>query len=357
MRGNTKSCGGIFGPLSEARRKISSGKADFLFSANLGWQTPLDHFQGATDMRKNRTPTPHDLVFKAFLSHMETARDFIALHLPPTLLTLCDLQTLQLESGSFIEDDLHPYFSDMLYSLNTVCGAGYIHVLIEHQSSPDKHMAFRLMRYAIAAMQRHLEAGHKSLPLVIPILFYQGRKSPYPYSLNWLDNFTDPLLAERVYSQPFPLVDITVIPDDEIMRHRSMAALTLIQKHIRQRDLTRLLDKLAGLLTRNHISGQQVIALVNYMLQAGEAQDARTLLYEMAQRAPQYGDELMTLAEQLKQEGRVEGIQQGMQQGLQTGKREAARHIAQAMLKKGMSVEDIMEITGVSADELPTLQH
>lgn len=126
-------------------------------------------------------------------------------------------------------------------------------------------------------------------------------------------------------------------------------------------DLTRLLDKLAGLLTRNHISGQQVIALVNYMLQAGEAQDARTLLYEMAQRAPQYGDELMTLAEQLKQEGRVEGIQQGMQQGiqqgLQTGKREAARHIAQTMLKKGMSVEDIMEITGLSADELPSLQH
>lgn len=125
-------------------------------------------------MSKNRTPTPHDLVFKTFLSRMETARDFITLHLPPALLRLCNLETLRLESGSFIEDDLHPYFSDMLYSLKTACGDGYIHVLIEHQSSPDKHMAFRLMRYAIAAMQRHLEAGNKTLPLVIPILFYQG---------------------------------------------------------------------------------------------------------------------------------------------------------------------------------------
>lgn len=316
-------------------------------------------------MRKNRTPTPHDLVFKTFLSTMETARDFIAIHLPPALLRLCDLQTLKLESGSFIEEDLHPYYSDMLYSLKTVCGDGYIHVLIEHQSSPDKHMAFRLMRYAIAVMQRHLEAGHKTLPLVIPILFYHGRESPYPYSMNWLDNFTDPVLATRIYSQNFPLVDITVIPDDEIMRHRSMAALTLIQKHIRQRDLTRFLDKLAGLLTRNHISGQQVIALVNYMLQAGEAQDARTLLYEMAQRAPQYGDELMTLAEQLKQEGRIEGIQQGMQQGMQqglqqgiqTGERETSRKIARAMLEKGIPAADIIEMTGVSAEELPSLQH
>jgi hypothetical protein len=72
--------------------------------------------------------------------------------------------TLKLESGSFVEDDLRQYFSDVLYSLKTTGGDGYVHVLIEHQSSPDKHMAFRLIRYAVAAMQRHLEAGHKKLP-------------------------------------------------------------------------------------------------------------------------------------------------------------------------------------------------
>ncbi|EBP0117368.1 TPA_asm: Rpn family recombination-promoting nuclease/putative transposase [Salmonella enterica subsp. salamae serovar 60:g,m,t:z6] len=93
------------------------------------------------------------------------------------------------------------------------------------------------------------------------------------------------------------------------------------------------------------------------MLQAGEAQDARTLLYEMAQRAPQYGDELMTLAEQLKQEGRIEGIQQGMRQGMQTGEREASRKIARAMLEKGIPEADIIEMTGISAEELPSLQH
>lgn len=42
----------------------------------------------------------------------------------------------------------------------TTAGDGYIHVLVEHQSTPDKHMAFRLIRYAVAAMQRHLKAGH-----------------------------------------------------------------------------------------------------------------------------------------------------------------------------------------------------
>jgi len=35
-----------------------------------------------------------------------------------------------------------------------------------------------------------------------------------------------------------------VVPGDEIMTHRSMAALTLLQKHIHQRDLADLLDRL-----------------------------------------------------------------------------------------------------------------
>ena len=113
-----------------------------------------------------------------FSLRVETARDFIEIHLPPSLMQICKLDTLRLESGSFIEDDLRPFYSDILYSLETTSGCGYVHVLIEHQSSPDKLMAFRLMRYAIAAMQRHIEEGHKTLPLVIPILFLSGTAKP-----------------------------------------------------------------------------------------------------------------------------------------------------------------------------------
>ncbi|MBW6055080.1 Rpn family recombination-promoting nuclease/putative transposase [Escherichia coli] len=42
-----------------------------------------------------------------------------------------------------------------LWSVETSDGDGYIYCVIEHQSSAEKNMAFRLMRYATAAMQRH----------------------------------------------------------------------------------------------------------------------------------------------------------------------------------------------------------
>ncbi len=290
------------------------------------------------------TTTPHDAVFKTFLSRVETARDFIKIHLPPALLNLCDLNTLRLEPGSFVEDDLRQYYSDILYSLKTTCGEGYIHVLIEHQSSPDRHMAFRLMRYAIAVMQRHLEAGHTLLPLVIPILFYQGERTPYPYSMNWLDDFHDPHRARQLYDNAFPLVDITVIPDEQIMHHRSMAALTLVQKHIRQRDMARLLDQLAALLMMEQMSRQQIVGLVNYMIRAGDAQSIEPLLYELAQRVPKHGETLMTMAEEL------------LQRGIQKGKFNALLEIAQKMLQRGFDSQAIMEITGLSKDELQQLE-
>ncbi|MGC7990907.1 Rpn family recombination-promoting nuclease/putative transposase, partial [Salmonella enterica] len=85
-------------------------------------------------------------------------------------------------------------------------------------------------------------------------------------------------------------------PDDEIAGHRSMAALTLLQKHIHQRDLAELVDRLAPILLAGYLSSSQVISLVHYIVQAGETSDAEAFVRELAQRVPQHGDALMTIA-------------------------------------------------------------
>lgn len=312
--------------------------------------------------KKNNTPTPHDATFRQFLTQPEVARDFMELHLPAELRAICDLNTLKLESGSFVEDNLRQYFSDVLYSLKTTAGDdGYVHVLIEHQSTPDRHMAFRLIRYAVAAMQRHLEAGHKKLPLVIPMLFYTGKRSPYPYSTRWLDEFANPELAGKLYSAAFPLVDVTVIPDDEIAGHRSMAALTLLQKHIHHRDLAELVDRLAPILLAGYLSSSQVVSLVHYIVQAGETSDAEAFVRQLAQRVPQHGDTLMTIAQQLEQKGIEKGIEKGIQLGRQEGhsegERDATLKIARTMLQNGLDRNTVMKMTGLTEDELAQIRH
>ena len=299
-------------------------------------------------MKKSTTSTPHDAVFKRFLAHPETARDFLDIWLPESLRDLCKLDTLKLESGSFVEEDLRASYSDVLWSLQTTKGNGYIYALIEHQSSLDAHMAFRLMRYAIAAMQRHLDAGYKTLPLVVPILFYHGVESPYPFSLSWLDEFAEPEIARQLYDAPFPLVDITVVSDDEIMQHRRMALLELVQKHIRERDLTLLVDKLTVLLVKEHANDSQIETLFNYLLQSGSATRFEVFIRRLAGRVPQHKERLMTIAECLRESGRKEGKLEGKQEG----KQDEALRIAHAMLEKGIDRDLVLLITGLSIDEL-----
>lgn len=307
------------------------------------------------------TPTPHDALFKQFLTHPETARDFLDVHLPPALRQACDLNTLRLESGSFIEEDLRAYYSDVLYSLKAGQGDGYIYALIEHQSSPDRHMGFRMMRYAIASMQRHIDAGNDKLPLVIPILFYHGQVTPYPYPMNWLQEFSEPELAGQLYGNDFPLVDVTVISDDEIMTHRRIAILELLQKHVRQRDLAELMEQLVTLLLGGYTNNEQLTSLMNYMLQVGDTAAPENFIRELARRSPQHEEVLMTIAQKLeqkgiekgRQEGRLEGRLEGRQEGVFEGKLEVAR----SMLATGLDRTMVMKMTGLSADDLAQISH
>lgn len=320
-------------------------------------------------MNKTPTSTPHDAVFKTFLHHPETARDFLQIHLPASLCELCDFQTLKLETDSFIEEELRAYYSDVLWSVKTTDGDGYIYVVIEHQSTPNAHMAFRLMRYAVAAMQKHLDTGHQQLPLVVPMLFYHGAKSPYPYSLCWLDEFASPKLARQLYAAAFPLVDITVIPDDEIVQHRRMALLELIQKHIRQRDLMGLVEQIVSLLVTGLTNDSQIKTLFNYILRTGDAPRFREFIRGVAERSPQHKEHLMTIADRLheagfqkgwlegQQEGQQKGKQEGKQEGLIEGQRAEALRIARTMLADGIDINTVQRITRLSAEDIQGLSH
>jgi conserved hypothetical protein (putative transposase or invertase) len=299
-------------------------------------------------MTQTKTTTPHDAVFKAFMTHTETARDFLEIHLPAPLLSLCDLTTLRLESGSFIDEELRSSHSDVLWSVSTPQGPGYIYALIEHQSSADKHMMFRLMNYAFAVMRRYLSDWNKPLPLVIPILFYHGERSPYPYSMCWLDEFAHPQAARELYCGALPLVDITVLPDSEIAAHKRVAILEFLQKNIRRRDLLELTEMLAALFSPGYTTQSQFDALVSYMAQAGHSAQLATFFRQLARRIPQHKETLMTLAEWMKvqeQEWKKEGL------------REAALKIAQAMMACGVEIAIITKTTGLSLSELDELTH
>lgn len=109
-------------------------------------------------------------------------------------------------------------------------------------------MTLRLTWYSVTAMQKHLDAGHEQLPLVIPVLFTHGRVSPWPYTMNWTDLFASPEAARKLYTGEYPLIDVGTIDDDEITKHCRMALLELMLKHAQTRDLAELTEQVVTLI-------------------------------------------------------------------------------------------------------------
>ncbi len=101
-------------------------------------------------------------------------------------------------------------------------------------------------------------------------------------------------------------------------------------KHIRQRDLAQLLDKLSELLT-GLATESQVQALMHYLVQAGNTREPIKFIRELALRTPQHKETLMTIAEYLEQQGLERG---GARPSGRT--EEEAQRIAVAMLHSGL---------------------
>ncbi|EAB6125102.1 Rpn family recombination-promoting nuclease/putative transposase, partial [Salmonella enterica subsp. enterica] len=85
--------------------------------------------------------------------------------------------------------------------------------------------------------------------------------------------------------------------------------------------------------------------------------DAEAFVRELAQRVPQHGDALMTIAQQLEQKGIEKGIQQGIQLGEQRGIEKGKLEVARTMLQNGIDRNTVMKMTGLTEDDLAQNRH
>jgi predicted transposase/invertase (TIGR01784 family) len=310
------------------------------------------------------------------LKDVEVARDFFAIHLPEKLKATCDLSTLRISETSYVED-YQEHLSDILYQVNMEEGSGYLYVLIEHISEATGLIPFQVLKYQVSILQQHLSQQLKSqrkqekLPIVIPVLFYRGKKSPYPHSTDVMDCFCNPDLAREVFLRPLTLVDLSTIPDDVLKTHRSVALLELIQKHIHTRDLV---YKLQGWTKHDRLHRQTSLhafeMMIKYMWSAGRYVEAPEFIriIEHTDIEREYIETMQTAAQQLRAEGMEAGMEAGMQQGMEAGMEAGMQQgmeagiyqekyaIARNMIAAGWDTPTIHTMTGLSEKEINQLK-
>ncbi|EIV4931151.1 Rpn family recombination-promoting nuclease/putative transposase, partial [Salmonella enterica] len=93
------------------------------------------------------------------------------------------------------------------------------------------------------------------------------------------------------------------------------------------------------------------------LLRAGESADSEAFVRELAQRVPQHGDALMTIAQQLEQKGIEKGRLEGIQIGEEKGRNEGKLEVARTMLQNGLDRSTVMKMTGLTAEDLDQIRH
>ena len=204
------------------------------------------------------------------------------------------------------------------------------------------------------------------------LVFYHGKQTPYPHSMNLADNIFDPLkIMDGMFPIPVPLIDINEITDDELEQQQLLGIMTSALKYSRDPDVARYIvvdmKRFAQLLKSMDLSKVQELNFSNtyltYMFSVGTIANVKWFAQAIKQLPEPVRGEIMTAAEQFKawgreeglekgreegreegrEKGRVEGLEKGREEGIEEGLEKAAIY----SLKEGIDPQFVARITGL----------
>ena len=310
---------------------------------------------------------PHDGFFKESMSHREVYLPFLRTYLPLEIALCVDFESVRPGKDHFVEEDYRRFYSDCVFHAKLATPEReevQIYVLLEHQSTVDPLIAIRMWRYIHAAWHSYLKdhPQAKQVPMIVPLLLYHDR-ADYAAPLDIRELIQAPAhLVATVWDGPIHLIDLHRIDDVELRRQTEISAILLALKHIRDEifPLDALWEAIASL--ANEEVAVLVLELVlNYLfVTRSDVSTADVRQQVNRQLGPQAEEVVVTVAEQLKQEGFAagvkKGIKQGIEQGLERGILEARFEVARELLKTGMDDAAVMRHTKLTQSQLKTVK-
>ena len=269
----------------------------------------------------------HDKMFKEMLSDKKSTVDFINSFLHLNLVE-DDIEKYEKE---FRTSEFSNVEADVVYKIKNK----NVFILIEHQSSVDYKMSYRIMRYKYAIIEsaidkKRLKEKSYRIPMVIPVVLYTGKRKWKRLLINDIEEKVEGY-AENWLG--YTLIDVNEFSKEEL--YRNIEEVINIQKE------------------KKAFDNLQLEKLIAYELSGTED---KNIMHEFIEkiRDIEGSEEIMTNASRIiNREIRKErkaGLEQGIQQGLRQGIALVAKK-----LKGKMEIKDISQITGLSETEIENL--
>ena len=178
----------------------------------------LENVNSANDLNN-----PHDKFFKAAFSILSLAKSLILQFLPQDLLDKFDLETLEIDPNSYIDDELKETFSDLVWSccLKENQQQRKIAFLFEHKSYKPTYPHFQINDYQRNSWKTQI-AANKTPIAILPIVFYHGRDK---WVVETFDKYFGEVEAEMLRFLPcfdYVLINLQDYSDEYIKQIQSI---------------------------------------------------------------------------------------------------------------------------------------
>ncbi len=265
----------------------------------------------------------HDYLFRVLLEDPGRAATLLREYLPPALSARMIDEPPKLLDGTYVDENSRMTQSDRLFEVRLTDGPPVmIYTLVEHKSAPEYSTPLQLLGYLVRIWTRYAEgkaAKLSALPVIVPLVFYHGRKSwTVPQTFGEMVQ-SDADTAAFVPSFRYDLHDLGVGPHQKLSSDAPVRAVLTALRYVQRND-----EVTVGVLTallRDLPDGTDLERIVfRYIVEKYEvSQPVFTAALDTAK--DDGGKALMgTIAETWKKEGRAEGKAEGLAAGEALGR-------------------------------------
>ncbi|MGB4755211.1 MAG: Rpn family recombination-promoting nuclease/putative transposase [Fervidobacterium sp.] len=268
--------------------------------------------------------TPHDAFFKVTFGDKDVAQDFLKHYLPAQVANAVDLNYLTKENNSFVDERLKESFTDMLYRTKINGEDGYIYFLFEHKSYQDPLVILQLLRYIVRIWEEKYDRKANRLPIIIPMVIYHGEskwnvQTKLINLIKGIDGLPEetkkyiPVYEYELYDlSPFGQVMIVGLALTKVVLEVMQLVMITDTKKFRQ-VMKKVLEDIAQLPEDKF--ERFVEACITYILSVRDDVDIGTIEKESREILSERSEAIMSVAERLRNEGRLEGEAEGRRKG------------------------------------------
>jgi len=303
----------------------------------------------------NKAHHSHDKVYRDLLYDKQEFHLFLKDFFSYTL-----KYNIEKYNRNFVTRDYSDKYSDIVFKLNNYPA----YILLEHQSSKDNSIAYRLYKYYNLILEDSvdndkLHIKNYKIPLITPILLYTGNKpwdlvpnfEYHQFDLNYNNNLSNGKLCLT-----YNFINIHNFSKEELLKKHSMVAYVMAidkcSSVLELRDTINIVFDLCNTRQKDYL--YRIIVYILKPILPKEIYDH--LLKKFNKEEDMYMEELIERMKADMKYRRKQAICEGRQQGIKEGMLQRSIETAKKMLERNMLIEDISDITGLSIEEINKLK-